>query len=651
MENKIDTTPITTHGNGAQTTSNGVTNLINPKKKSRFLKTVDGDRKNDTEVLLAGLSEMLLKDMTLFILFQDSYPLASREAKEEIRMFVNQLSKEETNVSKLRDLIQWSQTAMRAREEGIINGYAFIDYCDGGLNQDALYDDLFTNVKSEMPIDDYINGKIKEEEMLEYLSESSYNYMIKRISSNRFLFEQCENEEALRLINNKLRNGEAAKEDYFNMFERIMKSVDKYKRINGVNITKSALDSGFTANLSKEDCVEEYNKNLDLERNGNNKFKFGHRWLNLVTGGGLESKQLMVYGAPSGNGKTSMMISSAIDMALYNPDVKHEHGYKPCVFYISAETGLNDIRGRYIKMLTGKDISWDDMQSGERCYLAEEEILELMLEANAILSRRTPVMIKFIQVPNNSYSKESIMRDIETLKSEGIQVVSVVADYIKGFKPMEATSENRLRIENIVGDLRALAIECDVAVITASQVKVEISNKISENRAGYKTSVIPKDCPDTVFSESKGVNDICDFGIIFAQTSDTYEKNDVTRAVKYTHLEALVVKTRAGQHNSARAFIPYAEGTQIAFQKDLDLFDMNNKPVWLTKGELEFKGDANMLSDDMNAIKGTGKLFKVEKKHSPVATAECNISREADVMDDMPTSGFANPALNAAMAA
>ena len=31
----------------------------------------------------------------------------------------------------------------------------------------------------------------------------------------------------------------------------------------------------------------------------------------LITGGGLESKQLMVYGAPSGNGKTTMMISSS----------------------------------------------------------------------------------------------------------------------------------------------------------------------------------------------------------------------------------------------------------------------------------------------------------------------------------------------------
>lgn len=648
MENTI----VTNHGNGQQTGGNKeVNNLINPKKKSRFLKTVEGDKKNDTEVLLAGISEMTLKDMCLFILFQDIYPFATREAKDEVRLFVNQLRKEETNISKIRDIIQWSQTAMRARDEGIVNGYAFIDYCDMGLNKDSMYDDLVKNVKEEMPIDDYILHKIDDEKTLDYLSESSYRYMLQKISANRFLFEQCENEEALRIINNKLRNGEAAKEDYFNMFEKIVKSVDRFKRINGVNITKSALDCGFTANLSKQDCIDEYNKNLDLERNGNNKFKFGLRWLNLVTGGGLESKQLMVYGAPSGNGKTTMMISSAIDMALYNPDVKCEQGYKPCVFYISAETGINDIRGRYIKMLTGKDISWDDVHTGERCYLKEEEILELMIEANEILSRRTPVMIKFIQVPNNSYNKESIMRDIETLKSEGIQVVAVVADYIKGFKPMEAQSENRLRIENIVSDLRALAIECDVAVITASQVKVEISNKISENRASFKTSVIPKDCPDTVFSETKGVNDICDFGIIFAQTSDKYEKNDVTQAVKYTHLEALVVKTRAGQHNSARAFIPYVEGTQIAFQKDLELYKADGTPQWITSGTLEFKGDVNMLKDGMKDIKSTGKLFTIEKKHTPLATPECNIAKEVDVMDDLPISGFANPALNVAMAA
>lgn len=649
MENTIDTNPITTHGNGKQTTDNGVVDLLNKKKKNRW-KSIDGEKKSATEILLMGLSEMVLKDMVLYVLFNDKYPHGTPYTQDEIRLFINQLNKEEINDSKIRDIIQWVQTAFRARNDGVYEGYAFIDYCDMTETLGA-YDDLVNNIKLELPIEEYLVG-MTDEQMEKYLSESSYNYMIKKISHNRFLYEQCEDEEALRIIQNRLRKGEASIDDYTKIFERAKRNLDRFNTLNNRNITKSALDTGFTANMSKEKCIEEFNKSRELEKHGNNKFRFGHRWLNLVTGGGLESKQIMVYGAPSGNGKTSMMISSAIDMAFYNPDVKHDPGLTPCIFYISAETGINDIRGRYIKMLTGKDISWDDTQNGQRCYLPEDEIRDLVVEANEVLSRRTPVAIRFIQVPNNSYSKKEIMRDMEILREkEGYHVVGVVADYIKGFKPIEATTENRLKIENIVGDLRALAIECDVAVITASQVKVEISNKISENRAAFKTSVIPKDCPDTVFSESKGVNDICDFGIIFAQTSNTYEKNETTRAVKYTHLEALVVKTRAGQHNSARAFIPYEEGTQIAFQKDIERFDINNKPIWLTTGELEFIGDANLMADGLSDAKGSGKLFQIPKKSTPVVSAESNIAKEVDVMDDMPASGFYNNTLNNAIVA
>ena len=155
-----------------------------------------------------------------------------------------------------------------------------------------------------------------------------------------------------------------------------------------------------------------------------------------------------------------------------------------------------------------------------------------------------------------------------------------------------------------------------------------------------ETSVIPKDCPETVFSESKGVVECADFALVFAQTSDKYEKNEITNAVKYTHLEALVIKTRAGQHNAARAFIPYVEGSQIAFQKDYDLFDENGKPVWLTKKNLEFVGDRSELEQSNSLKKQAKSIFSMEN----IVSKECNLAREKNVMDALPT--FNNPALN-----
>ena len=648
MENNNLQAPVTIHGDGNISGNS----LIQTNGKNKFLENYNKMKKTDTEQLLQGLPEFIIKDMVLYFLF-DQYPKKSNYITGLLETFVNQLTLKHIKDVKIYDMIQWCKTAIEARNKGICSGYAFLDYCDTGVEKEIGYLDLLGHVKNELPINEYL-GNMTDEDMYKYLSESAFNYMVTRISKNKFLFEQCEDYEALQATIDGLREGKDVEEDYINLKKKIERNRQKFYRLNmDSKVGRSALETGFTANLNEEECRDENQRNLQLQVNGCNKFKFGHRWLNMITGGGLESKQLMVYGAPSGNGKTTMMISSAIDMALYNPDVKHEPGLTPCILYISAETGVEDIKGRYIKMLTGTDISWEDELTREKVRLSNEEIENELVEASRILSRHTPTRIRFIQVPNNSYSKNEIIRDIEILReSERLQVVAVIADYLKGFKPVENHVENRIRIDNITSDLRALAIECDVAVITASQVKVEMSNEVFKARGKMETSVIPKDCPETVFSESKGVVECADFALVFAQTSETYERDVLSDAIKFTHLEALVIKSRAGRHNAARCFIPYVEGSQIAFQKDFGLLDEHGKPVWLTVKELEFKGDKSELEKKKQKITNSSGLFdKPSKKKQVTVTPECTMNKEGNVLDTLPDAGFGNPALAGMLAA
>ena len=646
MENNNTQVPVTIHGDGNISGNS----LIQTNGKNKFLENYNKMKKTDTEQLLQGLPEFIIKDMVLYFLF-DEYPKRSNYITGMLETFVNQLNLKHIKDVKIYDMIQWCKTAIEARNKGIIGGYAFLDYCDTGVEKEIGYLDLMGHVKNELPINEYL-GNMSDEDMYKYLSESAFNYMVTRISKNKFLFEQCEDYEALQAIIDGLRDGKDVEEDYLELKKKLERNRQKFYRINaGSKAGKSALETGFTANLNEEECRDENQRNLAMQVNGCNKFKFGHRWLNMITGGGLESKQLMVYGAPSGNGKTTMMISSAIDMALYNPDVKHEPGLTPCILYISAETGVEDIKGRYIKMLTGTDITWEDELTREKMKLSNEEIENELVEASRILSRHTPTKIRFIQVPNNSYSKAEIIRDIEILReSEKLQVVAVIADYLKGFKPVENHVENRIRIDNITSDLRALAIECDVAVITASQVKVEMSNEVFKARGKMETSVIPKDCPETVFSESKGVVECADFALVFAQTSETYERDVLSDAIKFTHLEALVIKSRAGRHNAARCFIPYVEGSQIAFQKDVDLFDEHNKPVWLTVKELDFKGDRTEIDKKSKKnVNSSGIFGTASGKKQTTVTPECNLNKESNVLDSLDT--FGNPALAGMLAA
>ena len=629
--------PVTIHGDGSLTG-----NLIQTNGKNKFLDKFNNSKKTDTDQLLRNIPDYILKDMVLYFLFIN-YPKKSNYITGTLETYVNQLNVNDIKDPKKYDMILWCKTAIKARHEGIVDGYPFLDFCDTEVEGELGYLDVVNNVKKEMPIEEYLNG-ISDEDMMKYLSESSFMYMVKKISKNKFLFEQCEDYDMLQTLVEKLMDGQDVEEEYLAQKKKLERQREKYMRINlGDRAAKSALETGFTANLNEEECREENQRNLQMKVNGCNKFKFGLRWLNMITGGGLESKQIMVYGAPSGNGKTTMMISSAIDMAMFNPNVKHEPGLTPCILYISAETGIDDIQSRYVKMLTGTDLTWEDPITKEKQRLSDEEVESELVEASRILSKHTPTRIRFIQVPNNSYSKKEIIRDIEILReTEKMQVVAVIADYLKGFRPMENALENRIRIDNIVTDLRALAIECDVAVITASQVKIELSNEVSKARGRMDTTVIPKDCPETVFSESKGVVECADFAVVFAQTSDTYERDEVSGAVKYTHLEALVIKSRAGGHNAARAFIPYVEGSQIAFQKDVNLFDEYGKAKWVTSLELNFKGDEEARRKANGKASGTITVSKSGfnkadgKNYKQKLSEECSIRKEEDLFNGLP---------------
>ena len=278
-----------------------VNNIIQANTKNKFLDKYNNSKKTDTEQLLSGLPEFVIKDLVLYFFF-DEYPKRTNYVTGLLETFVNQLNLKHIQDVKIFDMIQWCKTAIMARNNGIECGYAFLDFCDTGVDKEMGYLDLMKHVKNELPIEEYLSG-MKDEDMYKYLSESAFNYMVTRISKNKFLFEQCEDYEALQTVIDGLREGKDVEDEYLELKKKLERNRQKYYRMNmGGKITKSALESGFTANLSEEECREENQRNLQLELTGSNKFKFGHRWLNLVTGGGLESKQLMIYGAPSGNG-------------------------------------------------------------------------------------------------------------------------------------------------------------------------------------------------------------------------------------------------------------------------------------------------------------------------------------------------------------
>ena len=145
--------PVTIHGDGNVSGNS----LIQTNGKNKFLENYNKMKKTDTEQLLQGLPEFIIKDMVLYFLF-DEYPKKSNYITGMLETFVNQLCLKHIKDVKIYDMIQWCKTAIEARNKGICSGYAFLDYCDTGVEKEIGYLDLLNHVKKELPIDEYLRG-------------------------------------------------------------------------------------------------------------------------------------------------------------------------------------------------------------------------------------------------------------------------------------------------------------------------------------------------------------------------------------------------------------------------------------------------------------------------------------------------------------
>ena len=89
MEKNVDLTPVTKHMDGNITGTNA--NNIFSGNKNKFMEKYNQAKKTDTEQLLAGLPEFVIKDLVLYFLF-DNYPKRSNYITGTLETFINQLN-------------------------------------------------------------------------------------------------------------------------------------------------------------------------------------------------------------------------------------------------------------------------------------------------------------------------------------------------------------------------------------------------------------------------------------------------------------------------------------------------------------------------------------------------------------------------------
>ena len=266
-----------------------------------------------------------------------------------------------------------------------------------------------------------------------------------------------------------------------NLKEAMMKSVGLLQNCSFDEISKvinDALKLGSENNFG-------YDYMVDFEKRFEPKFRntvtTGWKDMDDITGGGLGKSELGVVIAPTGAGKSMVLVHLGSQAIKEGKTVVH----------YTLELQDTVIATRYDSCITGYPLS-DIINFKEEVY---EEIKDL--EGGLIIK----------EYPTKSASTSTIRAHLSRLIKRGIEPGLIIVDYADLLKPVQVRKEKRNELESIYEELRGLSTEFQCPIWTASQT----------NRSGLSAEVITMEqiseafnkcfVADFIFSVSRTIED------------------------------------------------------------------------------------------------------------------------------------------------
>jgi len=228
------------------------------------------------------------------------------------------------------------------------------------------------------------------------------------------------------------------------------------KTINDALKLGSSTDFGY-------DYLVDFEKRFQLK--ARNPITTGWSELDTVSKGGLGSGELGVVIAPTGAGKSMVLVHLGTEAIKLGKTVIH----------YTLELADFIVASRYDSCLTGIEI--------RELFSFKEQIFDTVqnLEGKLIVK----------EYPTKSASTNTIKLHIEKLKMRGISPDMIIVDYGDLLKPISTQREKRQELESIYEELRGIAQENNCPVWTASQT----------NRSGLNAEVITMESISEAFNK------------------------------------------------------------------------------------------------------------------------------------------------------
>ena len=367
--------------------------------------------------------------------------LRTRKSLKNIKTLMENLDmsiyEESSNSQELLNRIWIIETSLRGNlDEGLTSNDMMKKYCYDSPDCTDYIKEIMQSVIDESPSITYDESKYLVKQIDDRLN-FGYTITLKDIITQ--LFELLDESDS--------RSYKGIQEDLY----QIATSIIAIKR------NSTSIGSEETFSLSNDVFQTVVSDALDRLKDRNRIFVTGIRRWNTILSPGYMSKRLYTYLAFPGGGKSQILLKSALDIRKYNTFVKPKNPDKrPAVLFITMENSIEETVERIFNMTA----SSDDIRN----FTTRQVIKKLKSEGGLALTDKNNIDIIIRYFDNRSIDTNDLYGIIQDLEDEGIEVVTLILDYLKRIRPAEKGLSEKEELKNITNELKSLANYFDIPV-------------------------------------------------------------------------------------------------------------------------------------------------------------------------------------------
>lgn len=325
---------------------------------------------------------------------------------------------------------------------------------DGFENDDNLKQYCLDDIEC----DDFKSSTLNNILESKKISHDESKYLVKKIDDTLEFGYTVTVKDVMKQILNSIDDGDfktykAVSEDLYSIATSVI-NIKRNTTSLGSDQTFSLDDEMFEAVI--DDAVQKL-------KDRNRIFITGIQRWNTILAPGYLSKRLYTYLAFPGKGKSTILLKSAMDIRKYNKGIKTKDPDKrPAVLFLTLENDIAETIERIYNMC----VDSDDIRN-----YSPKQIKKKMRDKGGLkLSDDDNIDIIIKEFKNRELDTNDLYTIINDLSDEGIEVITLIIDYMKRIRPAERADSEKTELKNISNELKEIAKFFDIPVITAQQL-------------------------------------------------------------------------------------------------------------------------------------------------------------------------------------